>query len=203
MAKIQDIRSKTPRTNGTRSIRNIKHIARHHSATTDGDWDSFWKYWHNTKGWGTGGYHEIILRDGTVQLCYDPTEITNGVANHNSTTYHITLVGNGSFTAEQERSWEERALFNMGRFSLSADNVLGHKEFSGASTTCPGVDMKVVRNRLKSLLQEKKQVNTASAKDSGKRYRLFTGTFNSKESAKKAAAMVEKEFGWITHIREE
>ncbi len=148
MVKIQDLRSITPRTNGTRKESAIKHIARHHSATTDGEWATFWPYWNKSRGWGTGGYAEIILRDGTVQLCYDPTEITNGVANHNSTTYHICVVGNGSFTAAQEQAWEERCLYNLERFGLTPDKVKGHREFSGTSTSCPGIDMGMVRNRL-------------------------------------------------------
>ncbi|WP_017379731.1 peptidoglycan recognition protein family protein [Paenisporosarcina sp. TG-14] len=148
MATIQDLRPNTPRTNGTRFLKAIKHIARHHSGGTTGSWASFWPFWNKTKGWGTGGYHEIILLDGTVQLCYDPEEITNGVGGHNSTTYHICVVGNGSFTAVQEKVWEERCIFNMKRFGLSADKVLGHKEFNGAATACPGIDMGMVRNRL-------------------------------------------------------
>lgn len=158
MATIVDLRSITPRSNSKRKLSVIKQIARHHSATTSGDWKSFWKHWHDTKGWGTGGYHEIILRDGTVQLCYDPDEITNGVARHNTSTYHICLVGDGSFTDEQERAWEERALLNLNRFNLPVGKVLGHKEFAGASTACPGVDMGMIRNRLTYLLN--KPINT-------------------------------------------
>jgi len=159
MVTIQDLRRITPFTNSRRNVNSIKNIARHHSATTDGDWTTFWKYWNGTKGWGTGGYHEIILRDGTVQLCYDPEEITNGVANHNSTTYHITVVGNGSFTDAQERAWEERCLYNLERFELSTDDVKGHREFNGANTACPGIDMNMVRNRLKELQVDVKQVS--------------------------------------------
>jgi len=152
MAKIQDLRPETPRTNGTRKESSIANLARHHSGGETGEWKTFWPYWNKTKGWGTGGYHEIILRDGTVQLCYNPNEITNGVGGHNSTTYHICVVGNGSFTAAQEKAWEERALINLERFGLSSDDVKGHREFSGANTACPGIDMGMVRNRLKYLL---------------------------------------------------
>jgi hypothetical protein len=148
MTNTIDLRSHTPRSNGTRSEDSIEHIARHHSATSDGDFKTFWKYWNGVKGWGTGGYAEIILRDGTVQICYDPNEITNGIANHNSTTYHICVVGNGSFTDAQEKAWEERCLYNLKRFGLTPDKVKGHREFSGASTACPGIDMGMVRNRL-------------------------------------------------------
>ncbi|MFC4409446.1 hypothetical protein ACFOZY_03230 [Chungangia koreensis] len=68
MVKLIDIRSKTQRTNGTRPLSQITHIARHHSATKDGDFFTFWRTWNGQKKWGTGGYHEIIMRDGSIQL---------------------------------------------------------------------------------------------------------------------------------------
>ena len=150
MAKIHDIRHKTPRTNGTRPLSRITHIARHHSATTSGSWETFWPYWRDHHGWGTGGYHEIILRDGSVQLCYDPKEITNGVANQNSYIYHICVVGNGSFTQAQEATFSERCRLAMERLNIPVERVLGHREFPGASTTCPGINMDVVRERLRT-----------------------------------------------------
>lgn len=148
MATIKDLRPITPRTNGTRKLSQIKNIARHHSAGASGSWATFWPYWHNTKGWGTGGYHEIILRDGTVELCYDPEEITNGVGGQNSYIYNICLVGNGSFTDAQEKTFEERARHWMSQFGLTAKDVKGHNEFPGQATDCPGIDMNVVRSRL-------------------------------------------------------
>ena len=148
MVTIKDIRPITPRTNGTRALSAIKNIARHHSATADGNWAAFWRYWNGTLKWGTGGYHEIILRDGTVELCYDPEEITNGVGGQNSYIYNICLVGNGSFTAEQERVFDERARYWMKRLGLSAKDVKGHNEFPKQSTNCPGTDMNKVRARL-------------------------------------------------------
>lgn len=148
MAKIQDLRSITPRSNSTRSESQIKFIARHHSATTTGDWYTFWPHWNKSRGWGTGGYAEIILRDGTVQLCYDPHEVTNGVANHNTSVYNICIVGNGSFTAAQEAAWDERCRIAMKRFGLPVSAVKGHNEFSGTNTACPGIDMNLVRSRL-------------------------------------------------------
>lgn len=150
MVNIHDIRHQTKRTNGTRSISKIKYIIRHHSATDVGNFDSFWRYWHGTRGWGTGGYHEIILRDGTVQLCYNPEEITNGVAGFNSVSYHICVVGNGSFTAAQEKAWDERVKHNMRRLNVSVANVRGHGEMPNQSTSCPGINMTTVRNRIKN-----------------------------------------------------
>ncbi|MFD2658638.1 N-acetylmuramoyl-L-alanine amidase [Gracilibacillus thailandensis] len=146
MAKIQDLRGKTMGGNSKRST--IKNIARHHSATDVGDVFSFQRHW-KSLGWVTGGYHEVILRDGTVQLNYDSNVVTNGIYGHNNTTYHICLVGNGNFTAAQEKAFDERAKYNMERFNLSVNDVNGHNEFSGTNTACPGIDMKKVRARLK------------------------------------------------------
>lgn len=149
MAKIKDLRPITPRTNGTRKLSAIKNIARHYSATKTGSWASFWKHWNGKLGWGTGGYHEIILPDGTVELCYDPEEITNGVGGQNSYIYNICLVSDGTFTAAQEKAWEERAKYWMQRLNLPVSAVKGHNEFPGQSTACPGINMNTVRARLK------------------------------------------------------
>jgi len=145
MAKVTDLRGKVMGGGDKRS--RITKIARHHSATTTGNVNSFQNHWRSL-GWKTGGYHEIILRDGTVQLCYDSDVVTNGVYGHNQTTYHICVVGNGSFTTAQEKAFEERAKYNLNRFGLKVSDILGHREFSGASTSCPGINMNTVRSRL-------------------------------------------------------
>ncbi|MEK4565175.1 N-acetylmuramoyl-L-alanine amidase [Alkalihalobacillus sp. FSL R5-0424] len=148
MTTIQDIRKQVRGGNSKRALSQVKNIARHHSATTGGDYFAFGKRWFGQLGWNTGGYHEIILRDGTVQLCYDPNVITNGIANHNTPTYHICVVGNGSFTEAQEKTWIERAAYWMDRLSVPLSRVLGHQEFKGASTACPGINMDKVRKAL-------------------------------------------------------
>lgn len=168
MAKTQDIRNRTQRTNGTRSLSQIKNIVRHHSATSGGNFDAFWRHWNGTLGWGTGGYHEIILRDGTVQLCYNPNEITNGVGGQNTYTYHICLVGNSSFTTAQEKAWDDRVAYNMKRLGISVNNVKGHREMPGASTTCPGINMNTVRNRIKEGTYTPPEKQTDSATTSKK-----------------------------------
>lgn len=155
--KIQDLRGQTMGGASKRNTNQIKKIARHHSATTTGTVFVFERHW-RTLGWNTGGYHEVILRDGTVQICYDPNVVTNGVKNHNTSTYHICLVGNGSFTKEQEDAFEKRALLAMERFKLKVSDVLGHREFSGASTACPGINMNNVRQRLTNALKPKAPV---------------------------------------------
>lgn len=176
MAKIKDLRAITPRTNGTRKLSAIKNIARHYSATKKGNWAAFWGHWNGTLGWGTGGYHEIILPDGTVELCYDPEEITNGVGGQNSYIYNICLVSDGTFTAAQEAAWEERAKYWMKRLNLPVSAVKGHNEFPGQTTACPGINMNTVRARLKG-----QSSNASSGKsyleygDTGDKVKEFQG----------------------------
>jgi len=150
MAKIQDIRHKTAPSKTSRKISTITHIARHHSATTSGDYFAFWNNRWKGLGWTKGGYNEIILRDGTVQICYSAEHPTNGIKDHNISTYHICLVGNGSFTEAQEKAFKERFEFNSKRFNLSVDKLLGHNEFKGAKTSCPAINMNKVRESLKN-----------------------------------------------------
>lgn len=172
---------------GTDKRSKITKIARHHSATTSGDVFSFENHWKD-KGWKTGGYHEVILRNGDVQLCYNDNVVSNGVYGHNQTTYHICMVGNGSFTDAQEEAFDVRAKLAMKRFGLFAKDVLGHNEFSGASTACPGTSMDVVRNRLKdntsTSTPPKKQTGSSTIskpKQTGNsRIRTIQSTLNSR-----------------------
>lgn len=153
IVKIQDLRGDIRilgPTNPSRLVSGITKISRHHSATAIGDIWAFQNYWKDTLGWGTGGYHEIILSDGTIQLIYNDNVTTNGISGHNTNTYHICLVGSGVFTAVQETAFDVRARAAMERFKLNVSDVLGHNEFSGnASTNCPGINMNIVRNRLR------------------------------------------------------
>lgn len=149
MTKINDIRNQTNGGDNKRSLSKINKIARHHSATTTGDYFAFWNGRWKGLGWKTGGYHELILRDGSVQLCYDADVITNGIRGHNENTYHICVIGNSSFTDVQEATFNERCLLAMDRFNVSVNDVQGHNEFSGTSTSCPGINMDMVRSRLK------------------------------------------------------
>lgn len=149
MTKIQDLRNDNRIMPGvqTRNVSAVNRIARHHSATAGGDVFAFQNHWRSL-GWNTGGYHEIILRDGTVQHVYNDNVVTNGVAGHNGNTYHICLVGSSNFTAEQERAFDERCRLAMQRLNIPVKHVLGHNEFPNNPTICPGIDMNMVRNRL-------------------------------------------------------
>lgn len=197
MAKIQDIRKQTASSKTTRKISQITKIARHHSATTSGDYFAFWNNRWKGLGWGKGGYHEIILTDGTVQLCYDPIYPTNGIGNHNTNTYHICVVGNGAFTAAQERAFEERCLLAMKNFGLGVKDVLGHNEFKGTATSCPGINMDSVRKRLSTLVEPKKEVKPVAITKGI--FRIKTGTFPNARAFADAIEKVKRDFGMLIY----
>lgn len=192
---IVDVRNQMPFGNPTRKVSDIKKIARHHSATISGDVFAFLKHWLKL-GWKTGGYHEVILRDGTVQLCYNPSQVTNGVKGHNTSAYNICVVGNGSFTAAQEKAFNERSKVALESFNLKPSDVIGHNEFSGQSTQCPGIDMKVVRKDLESYIEASKP------KPKGKLYKVQVGAFGVKANAERLAAELKSK-GYQTYIVEE
>src|SRR5699024_8425978 len=126
-----------------RSINQIKNIAVHYSATATGNSASFENYWKNTRGWVTGGYHEVVLLNGNVELNYDPTTISNGVLNHNTATYNICYVGNGQPNAAQLKTLRNRVKRAKSAYKVADKNIKGHREFSGSATSCPALNVKL------------------------------------------------------------
>jgi len=141
-----------------RNVNDIRRIGIHHSVTPAGHTTAnFENWWRNPQsGMGipaVGGYHEVILENGDLELNFDPNRIAHGVASQNADSYHICVVGNfrvngAQPTAAQMRTLVERIRFNVNRFAhVTVDRVLGHNEFPGnASNTCPGQNMNNVRN---------------------------------------------------------
>ncbi|HLS66018.1 MAG TPA: N-acetylmuramoyl-L-alanine amidase [Pseudogracilibacillus sp.] len=135
--------------NSRRSVKQITHIAIHYSATAVGNSKSFETYWRQGRNWTTGGYHEVVLRDGDVELNYDPTVITNGVLGYNVQTYHICYVGDGLPTNAQLKMLRSRVERAYKRFGIKRGNIKGHREFPNAKTSCPKLDVQsAIVNRL-------------------------------------------------------
>ena len=143
----------------TRNANNIRRIGIHHSVTppnhTTANFENWWR--NPASGMGTppvGGYHEVILENGDIELNFDPTRIAHGVASQNDDSYHICVVGNFRIggaqpTGAQMRTLIERIRFNVNRFThVTFDRVLGHNEFpQNANNTCPGQNMNHIRNQ--------------------------------------------------------
>gem|GEM_PF-1486093 len=139
----------------TRNITDIRRIAIHHSATATGTTAIFENWWRTQASMGApnavGGYHEVILLNGDLELNYLPTRVSFGVASQNMDTYHICVVGDftrSQLTGIQLQNLLERIRFNVNRFpNVTFDRVLGHREFPSQSTNCPAINMTNIRNQ--------------------------------------------------------
>ncbi|WP_139368283.1 peptidoglycan-binding domain-containing protein [Evansella clarkii] len=161
MSKIIDLRSQTPKRNTRRSKSQIRKVAWHWSGTARG---GFWSFWNNTWSkyrppWSTGGYAEIILSDADnndVELCYDYEMVTNGVGGQNSYIYNMCVVANKEFSPSQKRVLFERTKKVIDDLNLTVDDVMGHNEFPGQNTQCPGQNMNRLRQEFKAYREGEK-----------------------------------------------
>ena len=160
MVKIIDRRNKSMGGNDKRSTSKITNIAVHYSATTQGNTSSFENFWKGTHGWNTGGYHEVVLTNGDVELNYDANVISNGVGGQNTRMYNICYVGAGKPNDKQLKTLKERVNYNRNRFNISANNVKGHREYSGQSTSCPALDMAGFRKSLGNTSSSSSKTNS-------------------------------------------
>lgn len=130
-------------------------------------------------------------------FCYDPIYPTNGIGNHNTNTYHICIVGNGAFTAAQERAFEERCLLAIKNFGLGTEDVLGHNKFKGTATSCPGINMDSVRKQLRALLEPKKEVKPVTQTKGI--FRIKTGTFPTARAFADAIDKIKADIGLLIY----
>jgi len=155
MTKVIDRRKIAMGGNSKRKVSQIKNIAVHYSATATGNTANFENYWKNSRGWKTGGYHEVVLLNGDVELNYNPTVISNGVYGHNTSTYNICYVGDGQPNAKQLATLRKRVKRAKSAYKIKDANIKGHREFSGASTSCPAVNVRTaIVNQLGSTIAQ-------------------------------------------------
>ncbi|HHW03426.1 MAG TPA: S8 family serine peptidase [Thermoanaerobacterales bacterium] len=135
-----------------------EYIVIHHSATKEGDAETFRKY-HMSKGWRDIGYHYVINNgtykpDGMVEKGRPESEegahCTEQQMNFRS--IGICLVGDfdqSRPTAKQMESLISLCKDIMARYNIPVKNVIGHRE-AGAPKTCPGknFDMNAFRKML-------------------------------------------------------
>ena len=97
-------------------------------------------YWRNHHGWKRGGYHFYIDADGKIYQNYDYETVSNGVGGNNSYIVNICVEANSADDYSQAqveaRDWLTRKV--MKELNIPASRVMGHKEFPGQSTACPG-----------------------------------------------------------------
>lgn len=106
--------------------------------------------WHKARGWATIGYHYVIRRDGRVEKGRGRDEIGAHVANHNSNTLGICLVGG----LADKAPWPPQDNFTPAQWAslktLVAEllkvypkaTILGHRDFPKVAKACPCFDAK-------------------------------------------------------------
>lgn len=104
---------------------------------------------HISKGWGGGSYEAMIADDGTIGFLNPVDRKSAGVAGHNTGLVNICCPGTTGdrLTAAQEASvrwlkanWHTTRVPKAYRLSrpASALSWLGHHEYPGNPTACPG-----------------------------------------------------------------
>lgn len=144
---------------GEPEVNNPEYIIIHHSATAQGNAETFRKA-HKAKGWRDIGYHYVIGNgtysgDGEVE----PGRPENESGAHcsadgmNFKSIGICLVGNFDIdkpTPAQMETLEKLCRDIMAQYKIPVSKVLGHGEVKGAATNCPGrhFNMAEFRKRL-------------------------------------------------------
>jgi N-acetylmuramoyl-L-alanine amidase len=124
------------------------YIVIHHSATTQGDAETFRKNHIEVKGWRDIGYHYVVnngtyRQDGLIEI--GRTEAEDGAHckadKMNFKSIGICLVGDFDKqkpTAAQMTSLVRLCKDIMFRHKIPPFKILGHGEVLGADTACPG-----------------------------------------------------------------
>jgi len=128
---------------------DIKYLILHHSATSR-DFTSFLavKNYHiNQRGFWDIGYHFFITGDGKLHRGrpedYVGAHCRTLPPSMNFRSLGICLAGN--FEREEPNKAQLITLkfllrFLMEKYSIPAENVLGHNQVLGTSTLCPGIN---------------------------------------------------------------
>lgn len=136
-----------------RTIKEITHLAIHHSLTKTGSAEAFARYHVAESNWPGIGYHFVIEKDGLVKWCNEIEKSTYHVGKSNRFSVGICLTGDFRTEKPTEPQWfslNKVVKWLMRELNIEPENVWGHSEFSGyASKQCPCLDMDKIRLNLK------------------------------------------------------
>ena len=152
-----------------RALSAITQIVIHHSANpTNGmhlNTSVFENHWRGNAGMGfpsdnRGGYHEVVLFNGHVEVNMQDARRTWGAAGQNGHTWHIAVTGQHSgginnISNAQLGTLAVRIAAAMRRFGWNANHVnriVRHREVQGQNTACNDIDVANVRNSVRALL---------------------------------------------------
>ena len=134
-------------------LKEIKFLVIHHSQR-DIDSPKDIKKRHIKRGWETIGYHYLIKKDGKISKGRSKKYVGAHVLGHNKSSLGICLIGNLDESLPTMK--QLKTLFKLLRklskkYKVPVENILGHREFSNVTKTCPGnlVRMDLIRNAIK------------------------------------------------------
>lgn len=129
-------------------MRTITHIVLHCTATAQtAKIDSILKYWKNTLGWKSPGYHHIIKADGEVVDLLPIDQVSNGVAGHNAHSIHVSYIGgiDKKGNALDNRTDAQKAaqieLLKKYKAMFPGVVICGHRDFPKVKKSCPSFDV--------------------------------------------------------------
>lgn len=131
------------------NMREIRFIVLHCTATPKNTKiSSIQRYWRETMGWKSPGYHYIIKDDGEAVQLLDESLVSNGVAGFNQHSIHISYIGgiNDNGQPVDNRSIAQKiTTINMlyelkGKYPKA--EIKGHRDFPGVKKACPSFDVK-------------------------------------------------------------
>lgn len=129
-------------------MRSITHIVLHCTATAQtAKVDSILKYWKNTLGWKSPGYHHIIKADGEVIDLLPIDQVSNGVAGHNARSIHISYIGGvdkkGNALDNRTDAQKAAQIVLLKKYKVMFPDavICGHRDFPKVKKECPSFDV--------------------------------------------------------------
>lgn len=130
-------------------MRNIKYIVIHCTAGPQNQsTENIKAYWKNSLGWKNVGYHILVNADGSYERLADDSVVTNGVANFNSNSIHISYKGGvddkGKPKDTRTEAQKKTILTLVRHFRAKYPKAIiqGHKDFPKVTKACPSFDAK-------------------------------------------------------------
>lgn len=131
--------------------RAIKYIAIHCTASPQtATVVAIQRYWRDSLGWKSPGYHLLIEPNGTINRLMDFNGIANGVKGFNKETVHISYIGGvdkaGKPLDNRTAAQKKAILECINEVIKWSDNkcliIQGHRDFPNAKKACPCFDAK-------------------------------------------------------------
>lgn len=130
-------------------MRKITHIVLHCTATPQTtSIQAIQRYWRESLGWKSPGYHWIIKPDGEAVNLLGIDKVSNGVAGHNSHSIHISYIGGidakGRAIDNRTDQQKARQIELLREYKQRFPNAIicGHRDFPGVTKECPSFDVK-------------------------------------------------------------